>query len=170
VGIREKLNENQKLTTGITIAIIALTLILVLYQVMKGPDDTPKPAKAYYTVDDGATFFADDLDHAPPYDYNGKQALKALVYDCGDGNRFVVAVQRFNSKAHSKMMEYYSKPQGQRDEGIRLEFDSDRFWERKKPLTGDTGWVAASSAAGRQLLSVTCPNGGMAMQVEPPLE
>jgi hypothetical protein len=167
VGIREKLNENQKITTGVTIGIIALAVIVIIYQLMSGGDSYSPPSKAYYTVDDGATFFEDDIERVPPYDYNGQTAVKALVYDCGDGKKFVGVMQRYNKKAHAKMTEYYSKPSAARDESIRLENDNDRAWEVKKPGTGDKGWVPAYTGQGRRLFLVTCPNGGDAILVDP---
>jgi hypothetical protein len=40
---------------------------------------------AFFTVDDGATFFADDFREAPPFMSGGKEAVQAVVISCDQG-------------------------------------------------------------------------------------
>lgn len=86
MGIREKLNDSPGL--GIAIAAVAiLAVAFELYHYMSGPS-VPKadPAAAqaalpaYFSTDDGASFFADSGSNVAPYDHYGKPAVKAYVY------------------------------------------------------------------------------------------
>jgi len=40
---------------------------------------------AYFSDDDGKTWYADSIDHIPPYDHNGKEAVRAVIYSYADG-------------------------------------------------------------------------------------
>ena len=88
MGIRETLNKNPGITTGATAGIILLAVGFIIYQLSGG--GTPSVAtKAYFTIDDGKTWFSDDINKVPPFDKDGKQAVKAYVYECPGGKPFV---------------------------------------------------------------------------------
>ena len=78
MGIREKLNENPRITAGATAAIILVALGFIVYQAIGG-GGPPIPTKAYYTIDDGETYFEDDIQKLAPFEHEGKQAVRAAV-------------------------------------------------------------------------------------------
>jgi hypothetical protein len=167
VGIREKINENKNLAAGITIGLIVIALILIFVQA-NADNPANEQGEVYLTSDDGATFVEGAADKIPPLNEDGKVTYGARVYECEDGKRFVGAVERYLPEAKAKLEEYFSKKPEERDATIPQKYDTDRFKEIKKPGTGDTGWVAVNSSAGRQLLQVPCQSGsGTAVEVKP---
>jgi hypothetical protein len=60
----------------------------------------PRPAadKAFYTIDDGRTWFVDSIYKTPPFDHEGKTAVRAMVYSYDNGRyQFCPFVQRYTS-------------------------------------------------------------------------
>src|SRR5690554_2534860 len=55
VGIRETLNQNPGITTGVTAGIIVLALIFIVIS-MFSSNRPPRYDNYYFTVDDGATY------------------------------------------------------------------------------------------------------------------
>jgi hypothetical protein len=47
-------------------------------------------AKAFYTDDDGRTWFVDDAAKLSPFDHQGKLAFRCYVYQTAQGMKFVV--------------------------------------------------------------------------------
>ena len=94
MGLRETLNRNPAITTGVTIAIIVVALIYIVLQ-FSGSSRPPIPTKGYFTTDNGATWFADSLNNVPPYMHDGKEAVRAYMYKCNDGKPFVAYLERY---------------------------------------------------------------------------
>src|SRR6478609_8126910 len=55
--------------------------------------------RQFFTVDDGKTWFADDATKLPPFDKDGKQAVRAYVYRTAKGKEFVNHLERFTANA-----------------------------------------------------------------------
>ena len=101
MGLREKLNENPAITTGATIAVIVIALIFIVYSVV--PAGVPKGmSQAFFTVDDGANYFVDDVKKRAPFDKDGKTAVRAHVYECG-GKKFVAYMERYRPEAKTRV-------------------------------------------------------------------
>ena len=64
----------------------------------------PRPGhKAFYTIDDGQTWFAHEY-VVPPFDYRGKQAVQAVLFTCDAGKtRFVGYLLRFTPEGKTAM-------------------------------------------------------------------
>lgn len=58
----------------------------------------------YFTVDDGATWFADNIEQIPPFMKDGKEAVRAYIFKCGDAKPFVAYLERYTPEA-KKMLE-----------------------------------------------------------------
>lgn len=162
-GIREAINRHSKLVGG---GAVTLLVLLIIWQAW--PESGPQ---AYYTVDDGKTFFAAKL-QAPPIEHGGQQAVRAMVFSSDGGKtKFVGYLMRFT-------------PQGKAAADLALSDPKYRGGplggqEVKRP--GDAQWVAGGNlgkpvapvkgaAAGKtyqQVISVTAPGGGPAVVVEP---
>jgi hypothetical protein len=161
VGIRETLNENPKVTTGVTAAIVLIALVFIIYQLLPGRG-VRIPTEAYYTVDDGATYFADDIQKIAPFDHDGKPAVRAYVFKCGDGKPFVAYLERYTPEAKKKAEQIRDQmknadpntpPPGPQYEEIMM-----TGVEVKKP--GGKQWVRQMDYQRSQAVtSVTCPDG-----------
>jgi hypothetical protein len=147
VGIRETLNENPRLTTGITIGIIVVVLGFIVWQIKGGLSSTPEGGgssggtKVYFSDDDGQTYFADDAAKVPPFDHGGKQAVRAHVVKC-DGKTFVNYLERFTPEGKKKMEAMGGKPPA----GDPTAMDSIRNTGMEVKRPGDKDWLRASAS------------------------
>ncbi|MCI0538169.1 MAG: hypothetical protein L0Z50_23430, partial [Verrucomicrobiales bacterium] len=102
---------------------------------------------SFFTTDDGKTFFVANSENVPPFEFNGKIAVHAYVFEC-DGKRFVGFLERYTPEARKTIM-------AQQHSSFEIETYGR---ELKKP--GDTTWVRASDAdALAKVTDVKCPNG-----------
>lgn len=114
MGLREKMNENPRLTTGVTIGVVVIALILIVYQLWPASPIQPI-SQAFYTIDEGKTWFVEDIEKVPPFQHNGKEAVRAHVFVCGEsGQKFVGWMEKFTPDAKKKLDDLYSKSSGKR--------------------------------------------------------
>lgn len=166
MGLREKLNANPAITTGATIVIIVIAVGFIIFSAW--PSGGPKtPSQAFFTVDDGATWFADDVKKVAPFDKDGKPAFRAYVFKCGD-KEFVAYMDRFIPAAKAQLdalgapptppsMEYSQKRQMLMQTGMEFKKPKSDKWFRMN----DFGQY-------QQVMNVTCPDKSqMVEQVTP---
>jgi len=158
MGIRETINRNPRIALSVITAIVVVAVGYVVMQVLASRRAFPsKSPEDYFTTDDGKTFFAASRDNLPPFDFEGKQAVHAYVFECpGTGKRFVGYLERYSAEARKKWIETKLA-----DPGIQM-----NGRELKRP--GDTTWVKSSdSKAVEKVMDVRCPDGKPAELVEP---
>lgn len=159
MGIRETLNKNPNVTTGVTAAVVVLAIGVIIWQLWGGSNGPMGPAganKQYFSDDDGATYFAESATEIPPFDHNGKQAVRAMVYKCGNGAPFVGVLERYTTEAKTKLenVQKSGKPGDVVMEDVEM-----TGLEVKKPKTGDKGWVKQNDPRFGAVMRVTCPDG-----------
>src|SRR5947207_15826357 len=97
------------MTTIATIAIIVIALGIIIWQMM--PD---RPArvmtKSYFTTDDGKTYFEDSADKVAPFDKDGKEAVRAHVFKCGQGAPFVGYLEKLDPKVKQRLDDFFNDP------------------------------------------------------------
>lgn len=153
MGIRETLNKNPMITTGATIAVIVLAIGFIVWEVL--PPRPPRiPTKAYFSDDDGATYFVDDIMLYPPFDHNGKEAVRCFVFHCSGKGDFVGYLQKYTKDMATKANA--ARAASNMDELGNLDLDSAQ--EVKKP--GDAKWIRVEShqAEADKITNVTCPD------------
>jgi len=136
MGIRETLNKNPAIATGATAAVIVVALVFIVMQLM--PNRPHIVTKSWYTDDDGTTWFKDGLEKIPPFDHNGKEAVRCFVYKC-KGTKFVGYLQKYSDIGKAKM----EKAQADKDHPnanpmIMMEVEGEQLI--KKPGAGNP-WV-----------------------------
>jgi hypothetical protein len=163
VGIREQLNQNPAITTGITIGIIVIALGFIVWQIFGGQGGPSAVTEMYYTVDDGQTYFSDDATKVAPFDYNGKEAVRAYVFKCADGKEFVAYLERMNKDVKAKYEEALKAQQDPNNNGQAM-MDAEMLamegTEVKKP--GDPKWHKRQSAEAEKITMINCPDGNNA--------
>lgn len=162
MGIREKLNQNPGITTGITIGIIVIALGAIAWQLFGGGDNFSPITQMYYTTDDGQTYFADDANKMSPFEKDGKEAVRCYVFKCSDGKPFVAYLERLSKEARPKYEAAIKAQQnaGENNPGagvIDAEMILMEWTEVKRP--GDSKWVLRRSREAEQVTLVTCPDG-----------
>jgi|SRR3954470_6144982 hypothetical protein len=156
-GIRERLNERPAMTVGAITVLTIAALGFTVYQVIASHRRIPlKSPDSYFSVDDGKTFFVASSDNIPPFDYKGKTAVHAYVFE-SNGKRFVGFLERYTPEARAKILA------GQRTAEV------ERFGrEIKRP--GQNNWVKTGdlAAEAKVTMSIKSPDGSeVAEAVEP---
>ena len=163
MGIREKMNENPAVTTGVTVAVLVVLVAFILYQVFAGGGSgtVPQPTKAWFTTDDGNSYFPDDINKLPPFKKDGKDAYRAYVFQCKDGKKFVAWVERYTLDGKKRVEQQMAKK-----EPPMLE-EGGTWIEVKPAKTGDKGWVKLLDEKAAAIRSPTCPDGSVPQMVQP---
>ncbi|MEM8872875.1 MAG: hypothetical protein AAGD32_01335 [Planctomycetota bacterium] len=104
MGIRETLNQNEKIVTIATIVIIGIALLFVAGQLMcSGRPDLSGGSLEFYYTTDGQTFFADEASKIYPFDKDGAKAFRAFVYECPDGERYIGYIEGYTPQAQETL-------------------------------------------------------------------
>ena len=156
MAFRDWCNEHRGIVTGVVIVCILVAIGSIVWQIIGNRRRIiTKLPDAFFSVDDGKTFFVAGGNNVPPFDYQGKVALHAYVFECG-GKRFVGYLERYTPEAHKAMVENKATP-GTMIYGREL----------KKP--GSNSWVSSGNfKAAAMVADVRCPDGnGDPVEVEP---
>ncbi len=106
MSVREKLSE-KGVGVGVAVALILLAGAIFAFNFWpRGPH--VHPYEAFYTDDDGKTFYRDDIYNFPPYEHDGKTAEWAMVYEDDDSNRFVGYCLRFKPATQKLLQGKYA--------------------------------------------------------------
>ena len=165
MGIREAINRKP----GSAIAVVALVLVaLIVIMILQFRDGDELTAsngegpRSWYTVDDGETWFLDRANRISPFDHEGKKAYRCYVWTCDDGKTtFVSHLERIKDSVRAGLK---GKEEVEPWELIPGSF------EFKPPLTGDSGWIDASSPAAIGVQTPRCPNGGTGVPRPAPMK
>jgi hypothetical protein len=153
VSIRETLNNKPAVVTGITIGIVVIALVAIFWQ--SRPKTVQGVTKAYYTTDDGASVFEDDLEKTTPFPHDGGSAVQAHMFSCDDGHTKFVA---FLEKLPDKLPQ--ATPARGRDPKIFAGLV-------KVPKNPSAKWVNKNSPEGIAIIAaIKCPDGGSGAPVE----
>lgn len=154
MGIRQAVNEHPGVSTGVTIGVIVMMLGVILWEAFSSPHaGSGRVGKAFYSDDDGQTWFADKANKLTPFtDANGKQAVYAYVYKCGSGKPFVAYLLRASEQERQAVQKA-----GQSPDDVPLNL---MLSEVKKP--GGKEWVRLDQRNPRPFMAITlptCPDG-----------
>lgn len=169
MNLRETISQRPGLGIGAAVVLVLFGVGFAWLQTGGRAAPSAGNAKAFFSVDDGKTWFADDLTNVPPYEKDGKQAVRAFVYRCSDGTQFVGYLQRFTPAAKSAIEQIQTPDPNRKGppdtSGVRMAYTVGR--EVKRP--GDAEWVSgAQGLLSTQIIAVKCPKGGGdATQIEP---
>ncbi len=170
MGLRETLNENPRITTGITVAIFVRVLAWILWPrggaaSGGGGGGGGVVTQMFYTIDDGKTWFADDAKKIPPFTKDGKDAVRAAVYQC-DGKTFVNHMERYTPEGQKQLAALYAKGDGAAaTDPSAFEAANETGLEVKSP--GDKEWVKITSPKAPAVMKPKCAEGGELRVVRP---
>ena len=81
MGVRETINRQKAIGIASAMMIVVCLAFAVKQYQHGGRPSLPHFAdKAYYTTDDGATFFTDSVNLIPPFDHLGRSRAGAYVH------------------------------------------------------------------------------------------
>lgn len=85
VSLRQKINGNPAVIAAFAVVLIGITGWFS-FKSIRGSGAPYIPTQAYFSSDDGKTWFADDKKKAPPFKAaDGKDAVQAVVVSCKGG-------------------------------------------------------------------------------------
>lgn len=100
MSVREKLQDPK---TGLTAAAILAIAAVTIATVSLWPNTRrSNPKLAFYSDDDGQSFFEDSIYKLAPFDHDGKTAVIATVFSV-NGHKYVVYLRRFTPEAKKKL-------------------------------------------------------------------
>lgn len=102
MAIREALQKKQSIAAIIAIVFILAMCAIIVRNVTNTEGGFAN--SAYYSDDDGKSFFVDDALKIPPFDHGGKWAVKAHVYRCGS-EKSVHYLERYTEKGRAAAQE-----------------------------------------------------------------
>jgi len=154
MAIRETLQRNKTWSASL---IIGLFVAAAAIGYGLSPSRIPAPPiKAYFSKDDGKTFFTDQLDKPAPFDHEGAKAYRADVFETASGTRFVAYLERLNDKGLARVLELQSVPKEKQDiNEISLVWG--KALEVKKP--GESKWVPVGSKEAGIIMTPKAPDG-----------
>ena len=162
MGLRETLNENPRLTTGLTAGMIGVVLLYILWSAFGGggtarSDIAGGKGQIFFTDDDGKTWFPDDAKKVPPFQHNGKEAVRAYVYKCG-GKTFVNHMERYTPVGKKKLEAVYASGKPINDPTV---MDSIQATGMEVKSPGDAAWVKATDPKAPSVMQPKCAGGDL---------
>jgi hypothetical protein len=165
MGVREQVNDRKSLVAGAAVVLILVAGYVIFTQVRQTMG-TAGPGDAYFTNDDGKTFFYDDAQKLTPFDKDGKPAVRAHVFECG-GERVVGYMSRMTERAKAAYEEAnkYKGTGKPPPNAMELAMIGQTGTEVKKP--GGDKWVPQSNPASTAIRAFQCPDGSAPTEVTP---
>lgn len=165
MGLRETLNEKPAIGYAVGVGFALIAVVAAYASLSDGGGGGSSSDEAFFTVDDGATWFEDAAHKVPPFDHGGKPAVRAYVFEAG-GKKFVNHLERYTpegKKAAEARAEALKS--GKAPPAFALSPGA-TIVEIKRP--GSKAWVSQSDKAkAGPILQVKAPGGGTATPVEP---
>jgi hypothetical protein len=160
MSVREVLQTNKAVGFGTAAVLLLVAVAIASYTLW--PHNTRGTATgAFYSTDDGKTYFTDTIFHFPPYDQDGKTVYRAIVYTSNSG-KFVGALLRFKPDAKKTLEDSYSKTQsGEQPMYVfKQQLNQIMRFGVEYKLPGTDRWYS-------MLPDVKAPNGGDCFMVPP---
>lgn len=142
MGIRETLTKNQPLV----MALAGVAIIGAIASIVWQTRGSAAGGQAFFTTDDGQTYFTDSKLKVAPFDKDGKKAVRAHVFLC-NGKRVVGYVSRYTDEALKTLEEVKLAREEKRPPkniGALMSLSSAGI-EVKKPGAGNP-WIKGTDA------------------------
>lgn len=163
MGVRDSLNRQNPKIVGVFTAVIVVAVSLILFRSIGGGDAGVGDGvdMAFFSTDNGKTWFPDDAKNVPPFSRDGKDAYRAYVYRCPDGREFVAFLERYTLRAKKEREALYAGGEG----SAAPILDEAKGIEIKTP--GQATWVKQSNPNAAAIMTPRCADGGRPQIVLP---
>lgn len=163
--VREYMSKHPRVTVSATLAVCLLAIAYLVFSLFSS-SNAFEPRKAWFTDDDGKTWFAADAAKKPPFNHNGKPAVMCFVYTHDGGKtKWISYMLRYAPSAKQKIEER-AKQLGITEEKIE---PGALPMEVKKPGGGEEGWVSTQDPRASAIMELRTPDGskGAIVEVDP---
>jgi hypothetical protein len=142
MSVRESMSS--KPAFAVVIAVICLLIgAWAIFHQLRPPAELPE-AQVYYSDDEGVTWFPDSASRIPPYDHNGKQAVRCYVFNAG-GKDFAGYLKKFTPELISRIKQNLPSGDAEMMAGTLI----------KRP--GNSPWVASNDPTAQAIMNPTDP-------------
>ncbi len=157
MGIRDTLNRQGKPVTALVVLVLLASIVAIVYYQSRSGDRFGA-GSAFYTSDDGKSFFEANSSNIPPFTHDGKEAVQALVYTADGGKtRFVGYLMRFTPRGIQYLKESRAKAAAS-DRPTLPGFDSELQSNTEVKRPGDKTWVKLSDISrASEVMSIRSP-------------
>jgi hypothetical protein len=166
--LREYFNEHPLTAVAFSLAVLVIILFVMWYDASRPNALTRRLTLSWYTDDDGKTWFSDKKSLSPPFDHNGKTAVRAYLFSCDGGKtEFVAYLERYSSDAKQAIEQAREKVLTDKTPpppGLYERIEKNGL-ELKKP--GDSEWADVRSPEAAAIRKVNCPAGGSLQEITP---
>jgi hypothetical protein len=158
MGVRERLNQNPRLAAIVVGVLLLIAGVAVAIQFSDGAHAAGTASdKAFFTIDDGATWFVDDAANLAPFQHDGKRAVRAYVFECKD-KRFVNHLERFTPEGHKAAEAAVKANQSRQPAEVAAQV---RLSGAQVKRPGAKQWTSLGDLArSGPILRPRCPDGG----------
>jgi hypothetical protein len=168
MGIREKLKESPSVAAGAAAIFVLAAAAIIAHAYW--PEKKADLSQAYYSDDDGKTWFADSTFLVAPFQHNGNTALVAQIYSYDDGKKqFCAYLAQFTPQAKQQLEAALADAQknGQPPGSVTL-YQDPRFMkegtEVKLPGPGNP-WISYGDPRAQSIFTIHSPDGTPVDQV-----
>src|SRR5262249_42292198 len=142
------------------VAAVGVILVLQFHDAQASPQAAGDPERAFFTTDDGKSWFIGDVTQIPPFAHDGKEAVRAYVVEY-NGKRFVNHLERYTPEGKQALVKLNEAVKHGPPPGALVAAAQQRGREVKRP--GDTRWVPTSeTAAAEPIVTPKAPDGSSA--------
>lgn len=168
MSLREIIDKHPKQSVGIIAAIAVFSLTVSLFLTFKS-DRPISISQSFFTDDDGKTWFVDSADRLPPFDHNGKTAVRALLFTCSDHKgEFVGYLERYSEKIRKRLETSANAVAAGKPATLSIASPEVSVFGTEVKLPGKSVWVGFSNFNVQQKIkNVPCPGGGVLDSVVP---
>jgi hypothetical protein len=160
MGVREAIKKRPMIAAGIAV-VLALGAIAFAYLQISDGGGSPGPAsdseRAFFTVDDGKTWFIEDASQLAPFEHDGKEAVRAYVLEC-NGKKYVNHLERYTPEGKQAMIRLREIVKTGPPPGSLVAAAQQHGREVKRP--GDTQWIPSNAPAAEAIITLKSPPGG----------
>ncbi len=143
--------------TGCVGALLAIAIFSMWRLLPRHPRNLVGPGRAFFTTDDGKTWFTGQATDIPPLACGGKTAYWVEVYRCSRRSSFAVNLETFDPADKAKVDQAIASGRDWNDVAHLM---SGLHMLVKKP--GDENWIAEipeNESRFRQIIRPVCPDG-----------
>ncbi|MGD0460913.1 MAG: hypothetical protein ABSB74_00345 [Tepidisphaeraceae bacterium] len=155
---------------GVGVAVLLLLVAGTILTRQFWPEKRAKLSQAYYSDDDGQTWFQDSVYRAAPFDHNGRSAVIAEIYNYDNGGKeFCAYLAKFTPEAKSRLEKALADAEksGLSPSSVTLYRDPSFMGPGmlvKKPGSKED-WVSISDPRANDVRSVHSPDGSAVDEV-----
>ncbi|MDB5324796.1 MAG: hypothetical protein JWM57_365 [Phycisphaerales bacterium] len=156
MSVRDLFEKHKTAVSVVACIAVAAGVIAVVMQ-MSSQFGSPVPQGSFYTVDDGVTYFAEREVRIPPFDYNGKPAVRAHVGRQSDGKLKVFYVERLKPDARAAVVKLRANQPTTNAEmealakGVEVKVPGEEKWRTFADPAGKSMWVQSLVGADKKV-------------------